>query len=86
MDTINFRTDALESYWLLVRHLSAEAKLELASRLIDSLKPGNEKKNKDEKAWKKLYGAWANDNETAEEMIDRIREARLFNRKTEPFD
>ncbi len=86
MDTINFRSDTLDAYWLLLRHLNAEAKLELASRLIDSLKPVDKKKEKDDKAWKKLYGAWANDKETAEEMIDRIRDARLFNRKTEPFD
>lgn len=35
---MNFNHKLIESWWALLRHLSAEMKLELASRLINSLK------------------------------------------------
>ncbi len=49
MEAVNFNKDALEKWWALLKHLSSEAKIELASRLIDSLKSPDEpeKKNDD---------------------------------------
>ena len=93
MDTIKFNSDSLDIYWSLLKHLNSEAKLELISRLIDSLKkpspaPEPTKKELKIKSWKDLYGAWADEEETAEEMIERIEGARLtnFNKHLEPFD
>lgn len=84
MKIADINNKLLESWWALLRCLSAETRLELASRLINSLKaPGNGKENKE---WKKLYGAWADDKESAEDMIRLIRESRFVNRKIESFD
>lgn len=65
--------EVVEKWWALIRHASAESRLELASRLINSLKTGEPKENK---AWKQLYGAWADDGESAEDLIELIRKAR----------
>lgn len=65
--------EMVESWWALLRRLSAEFRLELASRLINSLKTEEPKENK---AWKQLYGAWADNGESAEDLIELIREAR----------
>ncbi|MCB0594097.1 MAG: hypothetical protein H6557_33670 [Lewinellaceae bacterium] len=86
MKIVNFNNKVLESWWALLKHLSVEAKLELASRLINSLKapePVEGGKNED---WKKLYGAWADDGESADKLIELIRESRFVNRKIESFD
>lgn len=85
MEAVNFNKDALEKWWALLKHLSSEAKIELASRLIDSLKSPDEpeKKNDD---FEKLYGAWADEEESAEELIEFLRNSRSTNRKIESFD
>ena len=83
MKIANFNNKVLESWWALLRHLSVEVRLELASRLINSLKTPEPADNKE---WKKLYGAWADEKESAEEMITRIRESRFVSRQIESFD
>ena len=86
--TVNFNSKTLEAYWLLLKNLSEDAKLELASRLINSLKP---KKNPEKKESKngileRLYGAWDDEEESAEEMVERIQKSRFSNREIESFD
>jgi hypothetical protein len=76
----------LETWWSLLRHLSVEVRLELASRLIDSLKSPDPSEKKEKKDWKKLYGAWAEEKESAEELITLLRDSRFVNRKIESFD
>ena len=86
--TVNFNSEALDAYWLLLKNLSAEAKLELASRLINSLKsePSDQKKESKDKIMERLYGAWNDEEKTAEEIIEFIYNSRVFNRKIESLD
>lgn len=77
--------DTVEKWWALLKDLSSEAKIELASRLIDSLKsPYDPEKSNDD--LKKLYGAWVDEEESAEELIEFLRNSRSTNRKIESFD
>ena len=84
MKIVDLNNEGLESWWALLRHLSASSKLELASRLIDSLKEQEPVDKK--KEWKDLFGAWADEKESAEELIRMIRGSRFVNREIESFD
>lgn len=75
----------IESWWSLLKNLNNDIKLELASRLIDSIKkPAPPIKKNDD--WKKLAGAWNNEELSAEEMIEFLRDSRFTNRKIESLD
>ncbi len=82
MKVLNFN---IESWWSMLRHLNNDIKLELASRLIDSIKKPMPpvKKNDD---WKKLAGAWNDMEKSTEEVVDFIRSSRFTNRQIESFD
>ncbi len=86
MKALNFTNSALESWWSLLQHLNNDLKLELASRLIDSIKkplpPTTTKKD----GWKKLAGAWKDEEQSAEELILFLRNSRLSNRQIESLD
>ena len=82
--TVNFNNKIIDGWWTLLRHLSRDARLELASRLINSLK--TPEPDKSEEGWIKLYGSWADSNESAEELIALIKDSRNVDRKIEPFD
>lgn len=86
MKIADFNSKMLESWWAVLRHLNAEMRLELASRLIESLKTPEPEEQKDKNECKKLYGAWANEKESAEELIKMIRNSRSANRQIESFD
>ncbi len=63
---------------MLLKDLSTDARLELASRLLNSLKrttpePSEEKTESKSSILDRLYGAWDGEKETAEEMIARIQ-------------
>ena len=73
MKIANFNNKILDSWWALLRHLKAEVRLELASRLIDSLKPQEPVEEKEPNGWKSLYGAWSDEEESAEDLISIIR-------------
>jgi len=66
-------------YFELLKHLNSDSKLELISRLSDSLKTKTEQK---ETSLDASFGAFITD-QTAEEMIADIRSSRTFNRKIE---
>ncbi|WP_017734067.1 hypothetical protein [Nafulsella turpanensis] len=74
------RIDMAENIFRMVKNLSTDVKLELISKITDSLK-GTKKEAKDD-SWKKLFGAWESE-ESAEEIIEYIRESRYTNRHIE---
>ena len=86
MKIADINNKILESWWALLSRMSAENRLELASRLINSLKVSEPEERAENDEWKKLYGAWADDEQSAEELIQVIRESRAVNRKIESFD
>ncbi len=66
-------------YFELLRNLNTDNKLDLISKLSQSLK----KNEKDQSmSLESLYGAYKSE-QTADEIIAEIREARTFNRNTE---
>lgn len=82
MNLLNFN---IESWWSLLKNLNHDIKLELASRLIHSLKkPLAPNQKKDD--WKKLAGAWNDETESAEDLILLLRNSRLSNRQIESLD
>ncbi|MEM1123185.1 MAG: hypothetical protein AAGJ18_22280 [Bacteroidota bacterium] len=83
MEILNFN---IESWWSVLKYLSRDIKLELAGRLINSLKedPIPPKEEKDD--WLKLYGAWREEEQTAEELIDLIKSSRISTRQIESLD
>lgn len=74
---LNF--DLIESYVSLLKNLSAANKLELISRLSESL---NGQKTPSNKSANDLYGAFIS-KKSADEIIAELKNNRQFNRKTE---
>ena len=69
-----------ENIFRMVKDLSADVKLELISKITDSLKETT-KEVKDD-SWKELFGAWESE-ESAEEIIEEIRASRNTNGQIE---
>ena len=69
----------IDSYIELLNNLSPDSKLELISRLSQSLK--SQKKPK-EKSIQELFGAFMSD-KSAETIIEEIRQSRTFTRQIE---
>jgi len=67
-----------EGYFRLLRNLTAEHKIELAHRLIESAKRARESKD----TIASFYGAFQSP-KSADEIIEEIREARTFTRDRE---
>lgn len=80
MDTININKVLVETYLSLLMNLSSDNKLELISKLSQSMKV---EKNQ-ELPLKELFGRFISE-KTAEEQIEEIRSSRIFNRKNEEF-
>lgn len=74
------RIDIADNFFSMIKNLSADVKLELISKISNSLK-GAKKEIRDD-SWKTLFGAWQSD-ESAEEMIEMIRASRNTNRQIE---
>lgn len=68
-----------DNYFGLIKNLSIDVKLELISRITDSLKNLSVQKND---SWKNLYGAFDSE-QSADEMIKDIKESRNTNRQIE---
>jgi len=68
-----------DNYFGLIKNLSIDVKLELISRITDSLKNLSAQKND---SWKNLYGAFDSE-QSADEMIKDIKESRNTNRQIE---
>ncbi|MFC5269920.1 hypothetical protein [Adhaeribacter terreus] len=69
----------LDSYLGLLNNLSPDSKLELISRLSQSLKTKPKTK---EKSIQELFGAFTSE-KSAETIIEEIRQSRTFNRQIE---
>jgi hypothetical protein len=81
MEAADFKFNLIDSYLELLKSLSPDSKLELISRLSESLK--NSKKPSD-KSLSDLYGAFIS-KKSADEIITDLKNNRNFNRKTEGF-
>ena len=82
MNILNFN---IVSWWSILKNLNNDIKLELASRLIESMKkPRSPVKENDD--WMQLYGSWNDMEQSAEEFAEFIRSSRLTNRQIESFD
>ena len=78
MKTAGANTNLIDSYFTLLKGLSANHKLELISKLSKSMK--TPKKTKDI-SWKSLYGALELD-QSADYFVEGLKKDRKFSRKT----
>ncbi len=79
MKAADLKFNLIDSYLELLKSLSPESKLELITRLSDSLK-GSKKPT--QKSVSELYGAFIS-KESADEIIADLKATRNFNRKIE---
>ena len=79
MAFINQNISIADYYFDFLKNLNNNSKLDLISKLSQSLKESD--KNQ-EAPLQSLFGAYKSD-ETAEEIIAEIRESRVFNRNNE---
>ncbi len=80
MKFTNMNTALMDNYYSLLKNLSHDNKLELIARLSKSMK--SSKKAKKEISLSSLYGSWDSE-ESADELITELKNARNFNRKRE---
>lgn len=81
MKTININNTLIEGYVQLLDNLSPEIKLDLISKLTQSVKYDMKAKKS---AFKKSFGSFVS-KKTADEINNEIRSSRNFNRKIESF-
>lgn len=81
MQTIDINKKLVDGYLELLKNLSPTSKLDLISRLSDSLKSA--KKN-NVNSLQSLAGDFIPE-KTADEIIDDLKKARSFTRQTESF-
>jgi len=81
MGTIKINTTIVDGYVGLLDNLSASNKLDLITKLTESVK--TDLKNK-KSTFKKAFGAF-DSKKSAEEIIEEIRNSRTFTRKVESF-
>jgi len=79
MKVLNLNTILIDGYVRLLENLSPNSKLDLISKLTQSVKTDiSDKKS----SFKKSFGAFES-KKSAEELIDEIRSSRSFKRKIE---
>lgn len=76
MEARNLITD---NYFGMIKNLSPDVKLELISRISDSLREPSSQEND---SWKKLFGVY-DSKQTADEIIDDLKKSRFTNRQIE---
>jgi hypothetical protein len=69
-----------DNYWGLIKNLRADVRLELISRISNSLKSDISVENTD--SWKLLFGAFES-SQSADEIIEDLRKSRYTNREIE---
>lgn len=69
-----------DNYWGMIKNLSADVRLELISRISNSLK--SEETTEKPDSWKLLFGAFKS-KQSADEIIDDLRKSRYSNREIE---
>lgn len=78
MKSADINTNLIESYFMLLKNLSPDNKLELIARLSKSMKT-TKKTKKD--SWKSLFGALVLD-QSADEFVEELKKDRTFTRKS----
>lgn len=81
MNTTTFNSKIVEGYFGLLDNLSTTNKLDLIAKLTASVKSDLKPKKS---SFKKAFGAFES-SKSAEEIIEEIRESRIFNRQIESF-
>lgn len=81
MATIETNTTLIDGYVGLLDNLSTTNKLDLISKLTSSVKTDLTNKKS---SFKKAFGAFQS-KKSAEEIIEEIRNSRVFTRQTEEF-
>ena len=85
MKAADLKFNLIDSYLGLLENLSADNKLELISKLSDSLKSSKKPTEKlSEKSLDDLSGAFIFD-KSSDDLIKELKESRNFNRKIEEF-
>lgn len=81
MKTADINTKLVDSYLSLLKSMSTKNKLDLISKLTDTMITDI---SKEKTEFYKAFGGW-DKNETAEELIETTKESRRFNRNIEEF-
>jgi len=81
MTTSEKNAKLVDSYFSLLKHLSAQSKLDLISKLTKTVKSDLDE---DKSVFFKSFGGW-DQNESAEELIESINKSRTFSRAVEEF-
>lgn len=81
MDTADINTKLIESYLSLLKNMSTQNKLDLISKLTNTVKTDIAEEKTE---FYKAFGGW-DEHESAEELIETIKESRTFNRTIEEF-
>lgn len=81
MNTLEFNSKIIDGYLSLLDNLSQSNKLDLIAKLTASL---NADLSTKKSSFSEAYGAFES-SKSAEEIIDEIRESRVFNRQIESF-
>ena len=81
MNTANINTKLIDSYLSLLKNMSPQNKLDLISKLTNTVKTDIAQEKTE---FYKAFGGW-DKNESAEELIETIKESRTFNRTIEEF-
>jgi len=86
MKAANLKFNLIDSYLRLLDNLSSDNKLELISKLSDSLKSSKKSVNKTpvDKSLDDLYGAFVMD-KSSNDLIKEIKNSRKFTRKINEF-
>lgn len=79
MITEDMNDKLTDGYVELLKHLSSSSKLELISKLAQSIKQDVQDSNLD---FQKAFGAW-DEKDDAEALVESIRNSRVFNRNIE---
>jgi len=77
----NINSTIVDGYFSLLNNLAPSSKLDLISKLSESINSVDSTKIK---TFKKSFGAFVS-KQTAEEIIEEIRSSRVSNRNTESF-
>lgn len=81
MNTADINSKLIDSYIGLVKNMSTQNKLDLISKLTQSVKTDIDVEQTE---FYKAFGGW-DENESAEELIRTIKDSRTFNRAIEEF-
>jgi len=81
MNTADINTKLIESYLSLLKNMSTQNKLDLISKLTNTVKTDIAEEKTE---FYKAFGGW-DEHESAEELIETIKESRTFNRTIEEF-